>query len=167
MSLLTEDMIRTLKEQRLGFIATISEDGSPNLSPKGTTVPWHDKLVFADIRSPRTVANLERDGRLEINVVDPTLRKGYRFTGTGRVLRSGDEYDAVVNYLRGVDGDLGYKVQSAIRAIVVVELRRVSSLVSPAYDDGTSESQVWSKWERHWREVWKRARERIRAALPR
>jgi len=39
-------------EQRLGFVATVCPDGTPNLSPKGTTAVWDDDhIVFADIRS--------------------------------------------------------------------------------------------------------------------
>ena len=37
MGILTGDMKRVVGEQRLGFYATVCEDGSPNLSPKGTT----------------------------------------------------------------------------------------------------------------------------------
>ena len=37
MAILTEDMKRLVREQGLGFYATVCEDGSPNLSPKGTT----------------------------------------------------------------------------------------------------------------------------------
>ena len=37
MAILTDDMKRLIREQRLGFYATVCEDGSPNLSPKGTT----------------------------------------------------------------------------------------------------------------------------------
>ena len=37
---LTEDMKRVVNEQRLGFIASICPDGTPNLSPKGTTAVW-------------------------------------------------------------------------------------------------------------------------------
>ena len=55
---LTEDMKRVVEEQRLGFAATVCPDGTPNLSPKGTTAVWDDdRLIFADIRSPRTVEN--------------------------------------------------------------------------------------------------------------
>lgn len=49
MAILTEDMRRVVRDQRLGFHATVCEDGSPNLSPKGTTLVWDDDhLVFAD-----------------------------------------------------------------------------------------------------------------------
>jgi len=77
--ILTEDMKREVNEQRLGFVATVCPDGTPNLSPKGTTAIWDDDhIVFADIRSPATVSNLRRNPSTEINVVDPMVRKGYR-----------------------------------------------------------------------------------------
>src|SRR6266853_4809673 len=50
MGILTDDMKRIVREQRLGYIATVCPDGTPNLSPKGTTAVWDDDhLVFADI----------------------------------------------------------------------------------------------------------------------
>jgi len=53
-TILTEDM-RRVAEAELGFIATVCPDGTPNLSPKGTTAVWgEDHLVFADLRSPGT-----------------------------------------------------------------------------------------------------------------
>ena len=68
MAILTEDMKRVVREQRLGFYATVCEDGSPNLSPKGTThVLDDDHLFFADIRSPQTVANIRRGSLVEVN----------------------------------------------------------------------------------------------------
>ena len=54
---LSADMQRVVREQRLGFVATVTPDGRPNLSPKGTTGLWDDeRLFFADIASPGTVA---------------------------------------------------------------------------------------------------------------
>jgi uncharacterized protein len=58
MPILTPAMKQMLDEQRLGFVATVCPDGTPNLSPKGTTTAWDDDhLVFADIHSPGTIAN--------------------------------------------------------------------------------------------------------------
>ena len=52
MSVLNSEMKRLVERQRLGFVATVCPDGTPNLSPKGTTAVWDDNhLVFADIRS--------------------------------------------------------------------------------------------------------------------
>ena len=52
MGVLTDDMKRVVREQRLGYIATVCPDGTPNLSPKATMKVWDDDhLVFADLAS--------------------------------------------------------------------------------------------------------------------
>ena len=86
MGILTTEIKEFVKKQKLGFVATVCADGTPNLSPKGTTTVWDDEhLVFADIHSPGTINNLLVNSSVEINMVDVFLRKGYRFKGIGRV----------------------------------------------------------------------------------
>ena len=51
MAMLDEDMKRVIRQQRLGFIATVCPDNSPNLSPKGTTAVWDDETP--GFRRPR------------------------------------------------------------------------------------------------------------------
>jgi predicted pyridoxine 5'-phosphate oxidase superfamily flavin-nucleotide-binding protein len=98
---LSHQMQRVVREQRLGFVATVTADGQPNLSPKGTTRLWDDeRLFFADIASPGTVANLATNPHVEINVVDPIVRKGFRFKGTATVYTSGEMYDRGLQILR-------------------------------------------------------------------
>src|SRR5438552_11863790 len=94
----TEDMRRVV-EAELGFIATVCPDGTPNLSPKGTTAVWDDDhLVFADLRSPGTVENLRANPSIEINVVDQLVRKGYRFKGTAAVHDDGDSFERGIEF---------------------------------------------------------------------
>jgi uncharacterized protein len=143
MGILTSDMRRVLDEQQLGFIATVTPDGKPNLSPKGTTTAWdNDHLVFADICSPNTIHNLQSNPAIEINVVDPIVRKGYRFKGVATVLSSGPQYDKIEQFYR--------KRGSAnpFRHVVLVKVESAASLVSPAYDLGRTEEQVSAHWER-------------------
>jgi len=76
MGILTDDMKRNVREQRLGYIATVCSDGTPNLSPKGTTAVWDDDhLVFADIRSPQSAQNIRNNPSVEVNVVDPLVAR--------------------------------------------------------------------------------------------
>jgi predicted pyridoxine 5'-phosphate oxidase superfamily flavin-nucleotide-binding protein len=146
MGILTNDMKRVVKEQRLGFVATVCADGTPNLSPKGTTAVWDDDhLLFADIQSPRTIANLKLNPAVEINVVDPLVRKGYRFKGTASIITSGPVFEQTLESFekRGV--------VSKIRAIVLVNVEVALPLISPVYDSGVSEEEVRSQWESYWR----------------
>jgi uncharacterized protein len=120
---LTEDMRRVVEEQRLGFAATVCPDGTPNLSPKGTTAVWDDRLTFADIRSPRTMANLRHNPAIEVNVVDPILRKGYRFKGTATVLSEGGVFEEILKFYR----ERG--LSNEVRAVVLVEVGRAAAHV--------------------------------------
>ena len=57
MGILTQEIKEFVKQAKLGFVATVCPDGTPNLSPKGTTTVWDDDhLVFADIHSPGNIA---------------------------------------------------------------------------------------------------------------
>jgi uncharacterized protein len=144
---LTDDMRRVVLEQKLGFAATVCPDGTPNLSPKGTTTVWDDThLVFADIRSPNTVRNLRENPWVEINVVDPIVRKGYRFKGTAELHTGGEAYEHGLRLLaeRGFDAR-----RERIKTIVKVRVEQAVPLVSPAYDEGASEDEVVARWEAH------------------
>ena len=148
MPILTEDMKRVVREQRLGFYATVCEDGSPNLSPKGTTGCgdptvddlhlWDDDhLFFCDIRSPQTVANLRANPAIEVNVVDVLSRKGWRFKGTAHI-HAGDEiFERGTELLR----TRGYDT-SRVNAVVLIHVERALPLTSPVYDSGATEDEV-------------------------
>jgi predicted pyridoxine 5'-phosphate oxidase superfamily flavin-nucleotide-binding protein len=133
MATLTDDMKRVIREQRLGFYATVCEDGSPNLSPKGTTfVLDDDHLFFADVRSPQTVANIRRGSLVEVNVLDPVARKGYRFKGPAAIHDAGTS-----RFAEGVERlrETGSPLADRVRAIVVVEVREARPLASPVEND--------------------------------
>ena len=149
MGILTVDMQRVVREQRLGFHATVDEDGTPNLSPKGTTGVWDDDhLFFVDVRSPRTVANLRRGSWVEVNVVDPFVRRGYRFKGPAVVYDAGT--DAFGDGLRRVREAGVTTSAERIRTIVVIEVRQARPLVSPAYDAGDrAEADIVRQWQDH------------------
>ena len=148
---LSDDMQRVVLEQSLGFVATVTAAGRPNLSPKGTTTVLDDQhLMFADIVSPGTVENLASNPNVEINVVDPIVRKGYRFKGTATVHTSGARYDQGLAMLSA----RGFTTSPArVRSIVVVEVTDAAPLVSPAYDVGATEDAIVERWLRHHNEL--------------
>jgi len=151
MGILTKEIKDFVKKQKLGFVATVCPDGSPNLSPKGTTTVWDDDhLVFADICSPGTVENLLSNPSIEINVVDIFIRKGYRFKGVGNVLSDGALFDEIISSY----GEAASKYK--IKNIVLIKVERVLPLSSPAYDTGVSENDVVKRWRDYWDEMYKK-----------
>ena len=151
MGILTDDMKRVVRQQRFGFIATVCPDGTPNLSPKGTTAVWdNDRLVFADLASPTTMGNLRQNPALELNVVDVYSRKGYRFKGTVSIVEKGEAlFDEICHAFntgtRGV-----HQVQLPARSYVLLKVDRALPLVSPAYTPGKTERATREEWAAYW-----------------
>src|SRR5260370_18991213 len=126
--------------RRLGFVAAVCPDGTPNLSPKGTVcVLDDDHLIFADIRSPGTVANLRTNPNIEVNVVDHFVRKCYRFKGKAQVLDAGADFAHYVKFFsnRGM-----LDAPSRIRAIVIFQVGEARPLISPGYDTMADEASM-------------------------
>jgi len=139
MGILTDDMQRVV-DRELGFVATVTPEGTPNLSPKGTIAVWDDDhLVFADLRSPGTVSNLRSNPAVDVNVVDQLSRRGYRFEGTATVHTEGAEFDRGVEFYerRGLE-----RARDRIHSVVVIAVERASPVTSPAYDLGATEDEL-------------------------
>ncbi|MCI4327671.1 MAG: pyridoxamine 5'-phosphate oxidase family protein [Thermoplasmata archaeon] len=146
MAVLSESMMALVRQQRLGFVASVAPDGSPNVSPKGSLTVWDDQhLLFADIDSPHTVRNLKTNPRTEINVVDPFSRRGYRFAGKATVFHAGALYFQALDRYKREGADV-----RRIRAVVLIEVLHAAPLVSPAYTGGFSEEEVRRLWEEYY-----------------
>ena len=155
MGILTDDMKRVVKEQKLGFIATVCPDGTPNLSPKGTTDVWDDDhLIFVDISSPGTVANLRQNAAIEINVVDQLVRKGYRFKGRAEVITAGPVFEKVLASRR----ERG--AQNPMRAVVLMTVERARPLISPGYNQGLSEDEMRALYRCFYEALWSGGKDR-------
>ncbi len=166
MGILNDDMKRIVRQQRLGFVATVCPDGSPNLSPKGTAAVWDDDhLVFADLASPVTMNNLRHNPGLEVNIVDVFSRKGYRFKGVARIVEDTEEpalfgeiRDAFHNGGRGI-----HQVRLPAKAYVLVKVERALPLVSPGYTPGKTEQETREEWAGHWAGVQVERMEQLRS----
>jgi predicted pyridoxine 5'-phosphate oxidase superfamily flavin-nucleotide-binding protein len=148
MGTLSDAMRRLVQEEKLGFVATVSDDGRPNLSPKGTLAVWDlDHLIFADLASPNTVRNLRTRPSVEVNVVDPFTRKGFRFRGLAQVLPPDAEGGRYLEFFArmGVNHPA-----ERIHAVVLIRVERALPLVSPTYESGISEAEVRARWRAYY-----------------
>ncbi len=148
MSVITSEIKNFLDVQKLGYVATVSSDGKPNISPKGTIIAWSSTLLaFADIRSPDTMLNLQNNPFVEINVIDPLSRKGYLFSGTAKIIKDTPLYDDILTHYRN-NG-----IQSPINSIVIVDVSSVSTVTSPLYDLGKTEDEIKLKWKKYFNDL--------------
>jgi predicted pyridoxine 5'-phosphate oxidase superfamily flavin-nucleotide-binding protein len=127
MGILTEEMKRVVTEIQLCYAATVTPDGKPNLSPKGSiTVLSDDELGFADLASPGTIENLRHNPAIELNVVDRFIRRGFRFKGAAKVVKDPEAHG---------------------RQVVKIRVETASEVFSPVYTlTRSSEAEVKRFW---------------------
>lgn len=153
MGIMSDAVRREIDSERMAYVASVNDDGTPNLSPKATLATVDaDHVAFCDIASPRTLANIAVRPAVEANVVDPIRRKGWRLTGMAHIVDGGPEFDSLVRLFRGRGVNLaGAGRQGPIHRFVVIRLSKVSPLISPAYMQGQTERQVVGYWSDFWR----------------
>lgn len=75
---------------KLAWVATVSRDGMPNVTPKGSLKLLDEQhVMFADLFSLKTRRNLLENSHVAVTVVDPATAKGYQLKGTAEVVDSG------------------------------------------------------------------------------
>ena len=140
-----DELKKLVNFQKLGYVATVSSDGTPNLSPKGTIAILDDsRLVFANIRSPKTIENLTNNPSIEINVIDPFSRMGYRFKGLANILSDGEDFANILDYFKQKG------IKSTISHIVVIDVKSFSEITSPSYDLGLKRDDLVKKWKQYY-----------------
>ncbi len=133
-------------------MATVTPDGRPNLSPKGTfIVVDSETIAFGEIRSPRTLANLTSNPKLEVNFVDQFIRKGVRIRGRAEfVRRDRAEFDSLFAEFEAQWAGLARR----INVIVKIPVDEVRPLASPPYDDGASEREMIALYKSKFSEMY-------------
>jgi general stress protein 26 len=164
---ITPDMACVIKKAMLSFVATINEDGTPNLSPKASLTVVDGSLYFADIASPGTIGNLKRNPAVEINVVDVFQRRGYRIRGRATILPQDDAGALMIaQWVRATNGP-----EYPVDHVVKIEPVSITPLLSPAHvfaDPPRSPGEITSSYHQKYGvrpiEPEARARERRPAA---
>ena len=96
MAKLTEEAKKIIAEYGPALIATASKEGKPNVSPKGSFRVLDDEHVgFADVGSPRTIANLRENPLVSAIIYDPDTRKSRRIWGKAQILESELRYRTI------------------------------------------------------------------------
>ena len=98
MTKLTEEAKEAIGAIRPSLVATASKTGKPNVSAKGSLHVLDDEhVLFADVASPRTIANIQENPQVAVICLDTAARKGCRIWGKGEILNSGELFDKTVD----------------------------------------------------------------------
>lgn len=129
-SLLTSDVLRMLESTVLCWLATVSVDGSPNVSPKEAFVyDGEGKILVAHIASPVSVQNIRETGKACASFLDVFVQKGFKIDCNARIVREGDE--GYSDQLGKLHDTIGH--QFPIQAVIELSPIKVSEIIAPSY----------------------------------
>ena len=156
---LTPHMKRVLKQQPVILVASSDGWGRPNISPRGALkIVDDDKLVWADLASVKTRANLLSDPRVAVAAVDPRTYEAYQFKGRAELLGEGPLFDEICRLLNhGRDGYQPMELwfEKAAREVVAALQRTGRDFVCPACAVVLHIDEIWNLAPGHEGEVWR------------
>lgn len=126
----TPDLRDLANSSVLLWLATLTPEGAPSLSPKEI---WQllpdDSLIIADILSPGSRRNLRADPRASAVFLDIFRQAGFRLSGRARVVaRDEEEFATLGAALLGM-AEPKFRVSALIHLVP----ERVEPILAPSY----------------------------------
>ncbi|MGE0768718.1 MAG: pyridoxamine 5'-phosphate oxidase family protein [Hyphomicrobiaceae bacterium] len=147
--MITPQMRSLIERNTIGFVATVTPEGAPAVSPKGTSVVLDPAtLLFSNIRSPGTVRNISANPAVEINFLDVLSRKACRLRGRASYIpRDEARYaEYLPHFVRWES------LVPLMRGIVRVDVSSAELIRSPVYDMGADEAGLIAQWRAYYSE---------------
>ncbi len=121
MSVKIPEYVQEFMKGKIGWVASASREGMPNVSIKGSLrVLDEEHLLFADLFSLKTRKNLEENPQVAVMVYDSESRTGYELKGRVELISQGPLYDQAVERLKQLPTPLPppkYVVRITVEAI--------------------------------------------------
>ena len=130
MNTITDVVRREAERAVLCWLATVSADGTPNVSPKEMWCIHDDStVVIAEIASPRSRRNLRQHSAACVSFVDVFRQKGFKLVGKARVIGPDDpDFAGLSAPLVAMTGD-----RFEVRNVFALAVERVTPIVAPSY----------------------------------
>jgi predicted pyridoxine 5'-phosphate oxidase superfamily flavin-nucleotide-binding protein len=114
----------------LCWLATVDEDGQPNVSPKEIFAVFDSEhLVIANIASPTSVRNIGNQARVCVSFVDVFVQKGFKVFGTARNIRRHD--DDFCHWVAPLEAKAGPRFP--IHSVFTIRASAVEPILAPSY----------------------------------
>jgi len=91
---LTKEIQKYINQSVLCWLATVDEEGIPNVSPKEIFDTSNEKVIIANIASPNTVRNIKVNENVCVSFIDILVQKGYQLKGKARIVTDEESFYA-------------------------------------------------------------------------
>ena len=89
---LTSEIKEYIDRSVLCWLATVSAEQVPNVSPKETFNYFGpNKIIVANIASPQTVRNITQNKNVCLSFIDILVQKGFQIKGKAKIIQKRDE----------------------------------------------------------------------------
>lgn len=118
MAKLPEEVKDLMKDGHAIWVSTIGEDGTPNISYKGSGALLDDEhIFFADIFSLKTRENLLQNSRVALGIMSSDKSVAVQVKGVADMIEKGELFDQVSAKMKEMSADLP-PVRYVVRILV-------------------------------------------------
>lgn len=141
--MLTPDIKKYIDQSVLCWLATVSKDGVPNVSPKEMFTYLDDENIgVAHIASPKSLQNIKANPNVCISFIDIFIQKGYKLVGKTEIIpKSAPNFKNDAAKILDMAGD-AFPVQ----ALLKIKILKTAPIIAPSYwmfpETSTEESQI-------------------------
>lgn len=127
---ITQEIKKYIEQSVLCWLATVSTEGFPNVSPKEIFKAYEqDKIIVANIASPQTIENIRTNQNVCISFIDVFVQKGYQIKGTARIVdhKNVDFLPMESELVKMTGGNFPFKT------IIEIRITEAKPIVAPKY----------------------------------
>ncbi|SEB72194.1 hypothetical protein SAMN04489761_1565 [Tenacibaculum sp. MAR_2009_124] len=138
-----EEIKESMDKSVLCWLATVSSEGMPNVSPKEVFTYFKDEIIIANIASPQTVKNILTNSLVCISFIDILVQKGYKVKGHASIINKKNELfeDRELELLKITEGKFPF---NSLTSITIKEHHKIIAPKYILYPDTTEDAQVKS-----------------------
>ena len=126
---LTIEIKKYIDKSVLCWLASVSKENIPNVSPKEAFTHYKDCIIIANIASPQTLKNISQNKYVCLSFIDIFVQKGFQIKGEAKIIdKTDDAFDAMYKTLRQIIGD---KFQ--FLSITKIKVEEVKPIIAPSY----------------------------------
>ena len=139
---LNKELKTSIDKSVLCWLATVSSDQTPNVSPKECfTYYGTSHIIIANIASPQTVRNIQQNNRVCISFIDVLIQKGFQIKGRAEIIqKEHSEFENMHEILSEMT-----KGKFPIPSITRISIEKVKPIIAPSYilyPETTEEEQI-------------------------
>ena len=127
--ILSEDIKKSINTSVLCWVATVSKENMPNVSPKEIFTYHKNSIIIANIASPQTIKNIKHNQNVCVSFIDVLVQKGYQLKGKATIVsKSDDEFDNLAVDLLNMTGD-----KFPFNEIIKIDIESTKPIIAPKY----------------------------------